>query len=270
MTEIQAIDVHAHYGNPIRPQAQFLCRLMSGDAGCVVRRARKNNIQLTAVSPLRGLMPRGRGKSDVLGGNEEAVRTVSETEGLVQWVVVDPTRPETFEQAKEILALPQCAGIKIHPVEHCYPIREYGAVIFEFAAKHGAVILTHSGEQNSLPADFVPFANEFPTVQLILAHIGCSENSDPTLQVRAIQQAAHGNVYADTSSSMSMIPNLIEWAVQEAGADRILFGTDSPLYFTGMQRARIDQAGICDDDKRKILYENAARLLDLRIGGIRS
>ena len=67
----------------------------------------------------------------------------------------------------------------------------------------------------------------------------------------------------DTSSARSILPNLIEWAVEEIGADRILFGTDTPLYFAPSQRARIDHAGVRDEDKRLILRENAVRLLGL-------
>ena len=85
----------------------------------------------------------------------------------------------------------------------------------------------------------------------------------PTHQVRAIQASKHGNVFVDTSSAQNIIPRLIEWAVREVGADRLLFGTDSPLYFAPMQRARIDSADITDQDKRLILHDNAARLLKL-------
>ena len=82
-------------------------------------------------------------------------------------------------------------------------------------------------------------------------------------QVRAVQRSRHGNVYADTSSSRSIVPGLIEWAVREVGAERILYGTDSPLYFAPMQRARIDQAEMPDEAKRVILRGNAERLLGL-------
>ena len=109
----------------------------------------------------------------------------------------------------------------------------------------------------------MPVANQFPEVQLILAHIGCSDTSDRTLQVRAIQQSTQGNVYADTSSAMSITPRLIEWAVGEVGAERVLFGTDTPLYATSMQRARIDLADLDDHSKRLILRDNAVALLDL-------
>src|SRR5438067_888502 len=85
-----------------------------------------------------------------------------------------------------------------------------------------------------------------------------------THQVRAIQQSRHGNVFADTSSTRSITPNLIEWAVREIGAERVLYGTDSPLYFAPMQRARIDHADLSDHDKRLILCDNAIRLFGLQ------
>ena len=59
------------------------------------------------------------------------------------------------------------------------------------------------------------------------------------------------------------MPNLIEWAVGEIGAARLLFGTDPPLYFTAFQRARIDYAEISLEQKRQILRDNAIKLLNL-------
>ncbi len=161
-----------------------------------------------------------------------------------------------------MLTADHCVGIKIHPEEHVYPIREHGRKLFEFAAKSKAVVLTHSGQEKSLPADIVIWANEFPEVKIILAHIGCSDTNDRTLQVRAIQQSRHGNLYADTSSAMSIMPKLIEWAVNEVGPERVLFGTDTPLYAASMQRARIDHAGISDHQKRMILRDNAIELFE--------
>jgi predicted TIM-barrel fold metal-dependent hydrolase len=258
---IPAIDVHAHYGKYDRGADNLVNDFMTGDAALVVRRARQVNIQWTVVSPLEALLPRFGGNP--VAGNVDAVRVVAETDGLLQWVVVDPLKQETYRQAEEMLRLPKCVGIKIHPEEHGYPIAEHGAAFFEFAAKHRAVVLAHSSEQNSLAADFARFANDFPEVQLIIAHIGCGWDGDLTHQVRALQQSRHGNLYADTSSARSITPGLIEWAVREAGAERILFGTDAPLYFTAMQRARIDSADLSDDVKRLILRENAVKLLGL-------
>jgi hypothetical protein len=261
---IPAIDVHGHYGRYVRAgDGSLLDSLSSGDAADVVRRGAAVNIVLTFVSPLTALLPRFAG--DAVAGNVEAARVVADTPRLKQYVVIDPRRAETYEQANEMLPQPRCVGIKIHPEEHGYPIREHAEPIFEFAARHRAVMLTHSSEQNSQAADFIPWADRFPEVRLILAHIGCGWDGDVTYQVRAIQRSRVGNVYADTSSARSIVPGLIEWAVREIGADRVLFGTDTPLYHTAMQRARIEHADLTDSDKRLILRDNAVRVFGLKL-----
>ena len=70
-------------------------------------------------------------------------------------------------------------------------------------------------------------------------------------------------VFTDTSSAKSITPKLIEWTVREIGAERVLYGTDSPLYFAPMQRARIDHAEFSDREKKLVLCENAMRILRL-------
>lgn len=255
-TRLPAIDVHGHYGKYDREAgAAFANELMSATAAEVARRARLVDIEWTIVSPLTAIMPRGGGNA--FAGNWEAAEAIAQTPGLLQYVVIDPHDPRTFQQADQLLKRPSCVGIKIHPEEHCYSIQEFGERIFEFAAARQAVILTHSSEQNSLAADFVPLANAFPQVRLILAHIGCGWDGDLTHQVRAIQQCRHRNVYADTSSARSVTPGLIEWAVREIGADRVLFGTDTPLYHTAMQRARVDQSELSEHEKQLVLCDNA-------------
>ena len=214
--KIQAIDVHAHFGNYLG-KSELVNKFMSADADVVVQRARLAHTRLTIVSPLEALMPRLSG--DPVSGNVNAAQVVAETDGLLQWVVVDPTRPQTYEQAEQMLKQPKCVGIKIHPEEHGYLITEHGRAIFEFAARHHAIVQSHSGEEKSLPADFVKLANDFPEVVLIISHLGCGWDDDMTHQVRAIQNSKHGNLFTDTSSAKSITSNLIEWAVGEVSAE---------------------------------------------------
>jgi predicted TIM-barrel fold metal-dependent hydrolase len=53
------------------------------------------------------------------------------------------------------------------------------------------------------------------------------------------------------------------------GADHVLFGTDAPPLTPLKQRglALIDDLGLGESDKRKVLSGNAARLLSMRGGG---
>jgi hypothetical protein len=291
---IQAIDAHGHFGRYDCGREEMVNELMTGDAAVVVDRARRANIRLTIVSPLEALLPRGQG--DAVMGNRNAARVVAEYPDLLLYVVIDPRHPETYRQAHAMLpgpvepqidratprspgvatpglgedlsstipaGLTKCVGIKIHPEEHAYPINEFGAEIFRFAAEHRAVVLSHSSEQNSLASDLVAWADRFPEVTLILGHLGWGWDGDYTHQVRAMQRSRHGNVFTDTSSARSIVPRLIEWAAREIGSDRILFGTDTPLYLAAMQRLRIDQAELTDAQKQQILCENAERLFRL-------
>lgn len=254
----KAIDVHGHFGKYDRGAGGLRDQMMSGSIEVVRRRAQAADICLTVVSAIHAFIPYG---GDVLRGNDEA-REVSERYSDIRfWVVLNPRIRETYRQVESFLTHPRCKGIKIHPTDHGYEIRDYGDEIFEFAASHGTLIMTHSGCPGSFPEDFIYFANRYPQVSLILAHLGNSVDGTLSRQVHVLKGTRNGNVYIDTSSAMSIYSGLIEWAVSEVGAQHLIFGTDTPLYFTACQKARIEYAEIGEGDKRAILFENAAGLL---------
>ena len=257
---LQAIDVHGHVGRYDRGAQRRQDRLMSGSAAQVAELARRAHIGITVVSALEALMPFG---GDPLRGNELALAAVAEQPSLRFWAVLHPTVAGSYRQVEELLPHPACCGIKIHPDAHHYLISEHGAAIFGFAARQGAVVLTHSGDYGASPEDFVPFCDAHPELRLILAHLGHDADSMHR-QVFACRRAQHGNISVDTSSAKSIRSGLIEAAVADLGPERLLFGTDTPLYFPPAQRARIDQALIDEDAKRAILVDNAAALLGLR------
>jgi hypothetical protein len=260
---LRAIDIHGHLGRYRGSKLDIIDGFYSGGPADVLRRAELARVEFTFVSPLGGLFTQFGG--DPLAANAELAAEIGRYPGFFQWAVVDPTRPATYDQAAELLKTPRCIGVKIHPDFHGYAIKDHGAKIFEFAAAAGAVVLSHSGGTPSLPLDFLPFADGFPEVTFIFAHLGWSLDGDLTRQARAVQKSRRGNVHVDTSSSYSITSNLIEWAVGEVGAEKLLFGTDTPLYFSPMQRARIDNAEVDDAAKRAILRGNAERLFGAKI-----
>lgn len=259
---VRAIDVHGHFGTYDRGHGSRIDAFMSASASEVAARGLACGVDITVVSSIRGLMPF---RGDVLRGNEDAVRAVEEVSGLRFWTIVDPQVAESFEQSDRLLSHRRCAGIKIHPHAHGYEIREHGAAIFAFAAERHAAVLTHSGDVGSYPEDFVPFADRFPAVRLILAHLGNSDDGSVSRQIEAIERSRNGNIWVDTSSARSMFGGLIEWAVDRIGSERILFGSDTPLYSVGAQKARIETASIDDRDKVAILFTNAAALLGIPV-----
>ena len=167
---------------------------------------------------------------------------------VFQWVVVEPTQPETFDQAAQMLKSKKTIGIKIHPKLHEYDILEHGDKLFSFAHELEAVVQMHPAEIPKMPA----FADKYPNMKLIIAHLGNDVFMD------AVAAAKHGNIFVDTSGSASHANNVIERAVQRIGAEHILFGTDG--YSAAFQLARIAWADISDGNKKKILRDNALAL----------
>jgi predicted TIM-barrel fold metal-dependent hydrolase len=255
---LPAIDVHGHFGINCPFDSDAVRPFGSAEPSEVIQIMRRSNISKLIVSPMASLFPYG--KCDVVNGNTAGLQAAARYKELLQWVVVNPLDPRTYSQAEEMFKNRRAVGIKIHPVAHMYSIKEKGRQIFEFAAKHRLIVLTHSGDAESLPQDFVPFANYYPDVKLILAHLGASPDEDRMLQVKAVESSKNGNIYVDTSSAMNILTNVMEDAVKRIGPDNILFGSDTPLYFTAMQRVRIEFAEISDAAKKKILRENAVRL----------
>jgi len=187
--------------------------------------------------------------------NEYLYELAQKTDWIYQWIAIDPKQDELFEQYKIMMASPKTLGIKLH-TWHNYDIIEYADKIFSFANKLGATVLMH----NVCIPDMVNFANKYPDMKLIIAHIAGEEWID------AINNAKHKNIYVDTSGGMSALNNVIERAVERVGADNILFGTDT--YSTGFQVGRIAWARISDADKKKILRDNAKRLFPRAFGEI--
>ena len=262
MQATEAIDVHGHIGQ-WRRQDSPKNDALSGRPELVMRRAELAGIRITFISAIDALSPE---EPDPTPGNATARAAAEQYDSLRFYAVLNPTLPHSFADVAELLDHTQCVGVNIHPREHQYEIRELGQAVFEFSAQRQAVVLTHSGNPGCWPQDFIPFMNAIPEARLILAHLGHDEvNETFVLQTEAIKQAQAGNVYTDTSSSNSVYSGLIEYAVNEIGAERILFGTDSPIHFSPVHKLRIELAEIDQAAKQAILWKNAERLFADRL-----
>jgi predicted TIM-barrel fold metal-dependent hydrolase len=115
-------------------------------------------------------------------------------------------------------------------------------------------------------------AREFWDVPIIIGHSG---GGFPPYSTNALMMAyQHDNVFLDTSKSTT---ETVEKAVQELGAERLLWGTDwvrEGPHPTGAKSEReshlypfnlkvIEQARLSESDREKIFYSNAKSLLGL-------
>ena len=129
------------------------------------------------------------------------------------------------------------------------------------AAELKAVILQHSwikaggnlpGE--STPADVVDMAKRHPTAKLICGHTG----GDWELGIRS---AAKSDTLPVETAGFDPTAGVVEMAVRELGADRVLYGSDAGGRSFASQLAKVQGADIPADAKKKILGENLKRML---------
>lgn len=245
------IDIHSHFDHGVEGDAAY------------IRNPSKKNIQLAFLPDLlcqydnigisRGAFSTYSSvlsKARIPEENEYMASICKCNERIYQWVVIHPEIEETFRQADEMLKSPKCIGIKIHPACHGYKTVDHAEKLFSFANRHKATMLMHPDDILKMPS----IADCYPDMKLIIAHLGSEEH------ITAMKNSRVGNIYVDTSGGDSNLNNVIEYAVGEVGAERILFGTDT--YSSAFQTGRIAFARIGDAEKRLILRDNAKRLFE--------
>ncbi len=137
--------------------------------------------------------------------------------------------------------------------------------IYDFLEKHDIPLLFHSWYKTtqrttfeSTPADIAKMAKKHPSLRILMAHLTGAK-------IRGIQDIkAYPNVLLDTSGSQPE-EGYLERAIEELGADRVLFGSDYPIRAFSTQLGRIESVSLSDEDRAKVLYKNALKFF--RKGG---
>ena len=111
----------------------------------------------------------------------------------------------------------------------------------------------------TLTKRYAALAERFPRVRWVLAHAADAGRPDAVEAARAVP-----TVYLETCGSGGTY-NGVKAAVDGAGADRVLFGTDMPLLDARHQIAKVTTANISDEAKQRVLGLNAIELLGLEL-----
>lgn len=132
------------------------------------------------------------------------------------------------------------------------------------AQAHGLVVLQHAWSMTQIrqrsyhtdPEDAALLAGRHPEVRIVMAHLtGCG--------IRGILAAKpHPNLFVDTSGAAPEA-GILERAVDELGPERILYGSDVPVRDFRVAIARVTGSSLDAETRRRILFENARRLLKL-------
>ncbi|WP_406453034.1 amidohydrolase family protein [Streptomyces sp. NBC_00876] len=149
-------------------------------------------------------------------------------------------------------------GVEISPAVHGIALTDpRTAGLAEIAQDVGHSIYTVCLERpGSRVADLVTLATRFPEVTFVLGHAGIG-NID--LYAVELITPLH-NVLLETSGGYTCVARA---AVEQLGADRVLFGSEAPLQHPEVELTKLRHLGLDDDDWQKVAGRNACRLLGL-------
>ncbi len=189
--------------------------------------------------------------------------TVAAPDFYIGFCYLNPANDPDFikSEFERCIAKGNLKGIKLWVAVHATDARL--DLIMELAGQMGVPVLHHSwykatqwAYNESSPVEIADLARRHPNTNIIMAHLA-------GVRWRGVLDVKNcPNVYIDTSGGISEA-GLVEYAVQELGAERILFGSDWPLRDFAVQKARVSGASITDDQKALIFGGNAKRLLHL-------
>ncbi len=162
-------------------------------------------------------------------------------------------------------------GLKLHPEYQQFRFPEERLLpLWEACQEHGLWILTHAGCDvrytppfHSSPGELAAFHRRFPELVLVVAHFGGME-----MWEEAERELVGSGVYLDLAfiGPEQLPPERLTRLIRKHGADRVLFGSDSP--WRGQREAvdYIRSLPLTAAEQACIFYENAAKLLNLKGG----
>ena len=219
--------------------------------------AARYGVDRLCVSAIRSYVP---DEAEIAEMNARVLRAMRRWPGLyVGFVYVNPKHGEAALRAIDDAVAMGMAGIKLWV--SCYASDPSVYPIAEKAIALNLPILQHAWRKwtGNLPTESDPrhvarLAERYPDLKLCMAHIG----GDWEYGIKAIRHCP--NVCVDTSGSLAHT-GMLEMAVNELGAERVIWGTDMPGADFLYTFAKVESAPRSARTKEKILAGNARRLM---------
>lgn len=192
--------------------------------------------------------------------NELVHDIIGRTPGLYGLVWANPRRDDMVLETRRLLDEPgsKFRGVKLHPLLDGYhPDDPAVHPIVELLIERGLPALIHSGHPIfTLPWSIEELVRRYPEARIILGHMG---HGNIVYINAAIDVAERNpNVYLETSG-MPMHSKIRE-AVERAGPDRVLYGSDTPFHHPSVELAKVRVSGLPTDLTDRVLGENGRRL----------
>jgi predicted TIM-barrel fold metal-dependent hydrolase len=253
LTGVDVIDAHAHLG----PYSLFF--IPDPDADAMVEVMDRTGVRVAVLSSNRAI------QQDAHAGNSDTLRAADRfPDRIAGYAVVNPwQRPD--RELRRLAGEPRFVGIKVHPDLHEYPLTgDLYEPLWEYAAQARLPVLTHTWQSSAFddPQAVDAVLARHPGVRLVLGHSGVS----PAGMAASVTVARrHPTAYLEICGSL-MTGTLVRWLVEQAGADRVLFGSDFPFIDQRFSLGRVAGAGLAPAAAAAVLGGTAAALFGLETG----
>ena len=183
---------------------------------------------------------------------------------LIGLGTLHPDSEDLKADVKHILDL-GFKGVKLHPDIQQFKIDDYRCLkIYELCESENLPILMHTGDYRydfSNPNRLLPILKIYTSLTVIGAHLGGWSVWDEAVSTLCDMP----NLLVDCSSCFGFISRQkVEELIKLYGAERVLFGTDYPMWPPKEEIETFLQMDLSEADRRKIFFENAKKLFRIK------
>ncbi len=196
---------------------------------------------------------------DYRRGNAEVARYADAYKGFRGACVITPHRIEgalrELERCRKDYGFAWLGECCNYMTGYRYDTPEWKQVMEE-ATKLGYIVHIHANNR-----EMRYLIEHFPQATMVFAHIG---GSPEEIWERIALVAGHRNCYMDIAGDGHQRVGILERAVRDIGADRVIYGSDFTINEPLGVIARVNNAFLSEADRESILFRNVDRLLASR------
>ncbi len=254
---VPVIDAHTHMvAAEDKTMSGYM--MLGADCDAMVRTMDRLGVETAITAPFSGLTIDGR------KGNEETLFAAKKYPGRFlgystcnvryeedrqEWRPFHEEHPNIF------------VGIKPYWVFQKYQLTsELCKEWFAYANEHRLLLLVHCDGSDAIFNQVEQLSLDYPDITFVLAHSGM--NYAVARKCAALANSRENVVLEITFTSVAR--GMIEFLVEQVGADKVLYGSDFPMRDPAPQLGWVCYAKIPVEDKKKILAGNIRRLLEER------
>lgn len=188
---------------------------------------------------------------------------------FISFGTVHPDASDAIEELDRIKSL-GLKGVKLHPdYQNTFLFDDKMLPIFRRCAELDLPVTIHMGYDpvsplvhHATPHDLVYIHEQVPGVKLIGAHMGGVYQWEAVLKY----VAGTSDIFLDTAYTAGFIDErLMLEIIRRHGAENILFASDLPWHSPAAELEVIGRLPLTENERELILWENAARLLNLNL-----